>query len=131
MSNYPETRARILVAATRPVPRSTVRELWNPKLDVEGVTSWAGRKAGIPCTRGSTVVKSASAPYAEDFYETYLACADFVKRNERKCLCEHGAGEVFLRQQQRHRDQGEQDLRDECHRLNTEACVRGLLRAEM
>jgi hypothetical protein len=98
MSSYPGTRARNLVATTRPVRQPTVRELWNPDLDVEGVTSRAGRRAGRPCTRGSTVVKSASVLYTEELYETYLACADFVKSNKCKGLCKHSAGEILLRQ---------------------------------
>jgi hypothetical protein len=105
MSNYPEIRARTLVATTGLVPRSTVQELWIPELDVEEVTSWVGRKAGRPYTRGSTVAHVNNHTRIEGFHEAYLTCADFVKCNESKCLCKHGAGDVFLGQQQWHGDQ--------------------------
>jgi hypothetical protein len=65
------------------------------------------------------------------FHTTYLARADFVKCNEGERLCKHGASDVFLGQQQGHGDQREQNLRDECERLDTDAGVRRLLRAEV
>jgi len=62
---------------------------------------------------------------------TYLAGADFVESDESKSLCKHGAWEIFLRQQQGHGDQREQDLRNERKRFDTDTGVGRLLRAEM
>lgn len=45
--------------------------------------------------------------------KTYLAGADFVESHERERLREHGAGEVFLGQEQGHHDEREQQLRHE------------------
>jgi hypothetical protein len=131
MSNYPEIRARTLVATTGLVPQSTMRELWIPELDAEEVTSWVGRKAGRLGTRGSTVAHVSNGRKTEGFHEAYLARADFVKRNKSKCLCKHGAGKILFGQQQGHGDQREQNLRDESERLDTDADVGRLLRAEV
>lgn len=52
---------------------------------------------------------------------TYLARADFVESYECESLCKHGAGKVFLSQQERHHDQRKQDLRDKSEGLDMEA----------
>lgn len=50
----PRTRARSLAATTRPDLQPRVQELRPPELVAEGVLRWASKKAGTPCTRGST-----------------------------------------------------------------------------
>lgn len=57
------------------------------------------------------------------FGKTYLAGADFIESHECERLREHGAGEVFLGQEQGHHDEREQNLWHESEGFDVEGGV--------